>query len=113
MAGIRKEKYASLIQKELGEYFIRDGATINPGTMVTVTVVRVTPDLGLAKVYLSFFGKLDKKEALSNVKDAKHEIRHELAKKIGKQVRVIPELNFYVDDSLDYAEEVDNLLNKD
>jgi ribosome-binding factor A len=72
----------------------------------------VSPDLGLAKVYLSFMAEKEINAALELVKSAGWQIRKNLGSKIGKQVRVIPELHFYIDDSLDYFEEIDRLLKK-
>ena len=83
------------------------------GVLVTVSTVRVTPDLGLAKVYLSIFPSEKGKELLDNIKTNVKSIRFDLGQKVGKQLRVIPELAFYLDDSLDYLENIDRLLNKD
>ena len=79
---------------------------------ISVTQVRMSPDLGLAKVYLSFMAVPDKKIALEVVKQEAWRVRKALSDKIGKQVRVIPELNFYLDDSLDYYESINNALKK-
>jgi len=79
---------------------------------ISVTQVRMSPDLGLAKVYLSFMAVPDKKIALEAVKQEAWRVRKALSDKIGKQVRVIPELNFYLDDSLDYYESINNALKK-
>ena len=78
--------------------------------MVTVTVVRVSPDFSFAKVYLSVFGKMGPKECVELISAHAKMVRGELGRKIGKQLRITPELAFYVDDSLDYAEEIDELL---
>ena len=80
--------------------------------MVTVTVVRISPDLGVAKVYLSIFPGEALKEALQSVTDKVGLIRREMGKKLRNQLRHIPEFVFYLDDSLDYAERIDNLLNE-
>lgn len=82
------------------------------GTMITVTNVRVSPDLGVAKAYLSIFPANKKEEGLKVVEEKNHQIRKLLAVEIGKQVRKIPELSFFIDDSLDYFEEIDRLLKK-
>lgn len=79
---------------------------------ISVTQVRMSPDLGLAKVYLSFMAVPDKKIAVEAVKQEAWRVRKALSDKIGKQVRVIPELNFYLDDSLDYYESINNALKK-
>mgnify|MGYP006152683811 FL=1 len=80
------------------------------GLFITVTLVRMSPDLGLAKVYLSFMAVKDTDAALKVVKKERNWTRHTLAKVIGKQVRRIPELQFYIDDSLDYYEAVEKAL---
>ena len=79
--------------------------------MITPTVIRMSPDLMLAKVYLSIFPSKKQDEVLEMVNSTSGEIRYNLGRKIGKQVKGIPELAFYIDDSHDYAERIDNLLN--
>jgi ribosome-binding factor A len=86
------------------------GRDIFPGNMITVTKVYVAPDLYMAKVYLSLFGKTDKNELLSQISTHKKEIRLKLGNRIHNQVRSIPELEFFLDDSLDYIENIENLL---
>lgn len=112
MTSIRQEKMSSLVQKELATMFIQEGKDLLAGKFVTVTVVRVSPDMGHAKVYLSLFGSPDKEKALNEIRERKSAIRGLLGKRIGKQVRIVPELDFYIDDSLDLAEEIDDLLKK-
>jgi len=80
--------------------------------MVSVTVVRMSPDMGLAKVYLSVFGVENKEDVIESIKVNSKAIRHELSQITKNQLRRVPELMFYLDDSLDYAEEIDQLLNK-
>jgi ribosome-binding factor A len=79
--------------------------------MITVTVVRVTPDLGLAKVYLSVFNTGEKSDPISEIQEHIGRIKKELGKKIRHQLRIMPELQFFLDDSLDYADNIDRLLN--
>lgn len=110
MASIRQQKIAGLIQKEMSQIFLREARTICKGGMVSVTVVRVSPDLGVAKIYLSVFGVPDKDEVMNNIKEHTANLRHELSKETRHQLRKTPELIFYLDDSLDYAEEIDRLL---
>tara|TARA_Y100000815_G_C13101972_1_gene409788 strand:- start:261 stop:596 length:336 start_codon:yes stop_codon:yes gene_type:complete len=107
---IRQEKVAKLIQRDLGEIFQRNGAQMLPGKMITVTVVRTAPDLKMAKVYLSVFPTNDGKKDLKVIKEHASEIRRELGNRIKNQLRAVPELYFYLDDSLDYAERIDDLL---
>ena len=82
------------------------------GAFITVTVVRISPDLGHAKVYLSFFHKGDKDDLLQMVESQNRHIRGILGNRIGKSVRVVPELKFYIDDSMDQYEKIDSLLKK-
>ena len=110
MDSIRQNKMNSLLQRELAEIFQRETRSLLPGALITVTGVRVSPDLGLAKVYLSLFPVKDKSAALGHLKERAHHLRGELGKRVGNQLRVIPELAFYLDDSLDRAEEIDRLL---
>ena len=110
MSTVRQNKVARLLQKELSIIFQQKGSDWFPNTMLSVTVVRPAPDFSFAKVYLSVFGKMDPKECVSLINSHKKLIRGELGRKIGKQLRITPEVAFYVDDSLDYAEEIENLL---
>jgi ribosome-binding factor A len=110
MESLRQQKVARLFQKELGQLFQQEGGLYAPGGLITVTVVRVTPDLGLARVYLSIFPSGQSKTALENIRhDSKH-IRFQLGQHVRHQIRVVPELSFHIDDSLDYAERIDHLL---
>ncbi len=112
MSTIRQNKVASLIQKELGNFFQREASIYFGGAMITVTQVRMSPDLGVAKVFLSIFSKLDKKEVYQFIVSQAKEIRFKLGKEVGKQLRIVPELIFYPDDSIDYAESINKLLKK-
>ncbi|OFY92546.1 MAG: ribosome-binding factor A [Bacteroidetes bacterium RIFCSPLOWO2_12_FULL_31_6] len=107
----KKQKISRLIQKTMGEYFQQNARILLGNTMmVTVTVVRLSPDSGVAKVYLSLFGSSDKEKAMEVIRAKAKEIRRELGVKVKNQIRIIPELIFYIDDSLDYAEKIDSLL---
>ena len=110
MESKRQQKYSRMIQKELGEIFQRNMTHQLGSMMVSVTQVRMSPDLGLAKAYLSFVLNKDSDTALDRVNHHKREIRRELGKRIGKQVRAIPELAFFHDDSSDYAARMDRLI---
>ena len=110
MATIRQNKVGRLIQKELGNIFLRDGYGNIGGVMVTVTIVRMAPDLSFAKVYLSVFPSNKAEASLAHVKDHASHIRGTLGKKVGKQLRIVPELAYYIDDSLDYAARINELL---
>lgn len=108
----RQSKVSRLIQKELGDYFQREASTFAPGKLITVTVVRVSPDLSYAKVFLSIFPGSDQEKIVSNIINSTKSIRLELGKKIRNQVRIIPELAFVIDDSMEYFEKIDSLLKK-
>jgi len=108
----RQEKFARLIQKDLGEIFQVASRNLFGGAFITVREVKVSPDLGLARAYLSFFQVDDKEEMLDKVRSHSKEIRHELAQKIRHQVRKIPALEFFLDDSLDYAQHMEKVFKR-
>jgi len=112
MASLRQNKVSRLIQRELSEIFQLESRRLFNGKMITVTVVRLSGDLGLAKVYLSIFPVKEDEDALKAVNDQKSRIRFELGNRIRNQLRRIPELMFYLDDSIDYADNIDKLLKK-
>ncbi len=112
MDSTRQQKFSRLIQKELGEIFLLETKGKFGNIMITVTETRVSPDLGMAKVYVSLFPVKDKEQVLTLIKKNTSEIRGLLGKRIRHQARVIPELVFYIDDSLDYAERINELLKK-
>ena len=109
MESTRQKKVSKVYQQELGVYFQRNGTSFAKGGMITVTVVRVSPDLGVAKVYLSIFAVDDKEAVLKEIKDREWEGRKYLASQ-RPEMRVVPELHFYIDDSLDHIERIDELL---
>ena len=111
-SSIRQQKVSSLLQKELAIIFQKESRNLFEGALITVTMVRMSPDLGFAKVYLSFFLTKDKEELLENIRSHNSKIRYELGHVVGKQLRVTPGLQFYHDDSLDYAQNIDDLLKK-
>ena len=110
MESTRQHKISRLIQKELAEYFQRESRSFFVNKMITVTVVRVTSDLSIARVYLSIFPVGKDEDVLSVITDHSKKIRIELAKKVRHQLRKVPELSFFLDDSLDYADNIDRLL---
>lgn len=112
MATVRMEKVAALLQRELATIFQQHMNTHFDNTMITVTRVRTSPDLGVAKAYLSFFPVEKRDSTLALVNEKRTFIRKMLGDKIAKQLRVTPELLFFMDDSLDYYEEIDRLLKK-
>ncbi len=108
----RQQKIARQIQKDLGEMFGRDLADLVRGAMVTVTEVRMSPDLEYARVWVSVF-PFDRHEAIMASLEANNwRIRKTLGVKVRNQMRVVPELTFVLDDSFEYIEKIDNLLNK-
>ena len=112
MDSVRQNKVNSLLQHEMAEVMRGHNRELLPGGLITVTAVRVSPDLGIAKVYLSLFPVKDKQAVLDNVRSRGHKLRGEFGHRVGKQLRIVPDLLFYVDDSLDRIEEIDNLLKK-
>jgi ribosome-binding factor A len=108
----RQNKVARLIQKELGDIFQKESREYWGGKMISVTVVRITPDLSIAKVYLSIYPAQRDKDPLFKVNENQSRLRHELGNRVRHQLRIIPELIFYVDDSLDYLENIEKLLKK-
>lgn len=107
---VRQEKIASVIKKELGIYFQQNAIIIAKGAMITVTVVRMSPDLSIAKVYISIFGGKNNDASFDYVVSQSKLIRHEISKVVRNQLRKIPDLHFYRDDSFDYAQKIDQLL---
>jgi ribosome-binding factor A len=108
---IRTERLASVIQKDLGEILQRNYQPM--GTFITVTRVRMTDDLSIAKVYLSIFSpNRDVAPVYKKIDDSQDEIRYLLASKIKNQVRRIPELLFFEDDSAEYVNKIEDLFSK-
>jgi len=112
MNNTRLQKIERQIQKDLGEIFLSETRQL-PGVLVSVTKLRMSPDLSIAKAYLSIFPSGKSKDIMENINRQKKSIRYELGLRIGKQIRRIPELAFYLDDSIDYLENIDHLLNQD
>lgn len=110
MAGLRQEKLASLLKRELATLFQREASTMFNGRFITITVVRLTPDLGMARVYLSILATKDVAADLEMIRDNTKKVRKMLAGTAGKHLRKMPEISFFIDDSLDYYEGIDRLL---
>jgi ribosome-binding factor A len=106
----RQQKYARLIQKELSEIFQRDKKGILENAFVTIADVRVSTDLGVAKVYISMLLTKDREKVLERINSRKKEIRKALGDKIGKQVRIIPDLIFFVDEVEENAQRIEDLI---
>jgi len=112
MTSTRQNKVARLIQKELGDIFQRESKDRYGGKLISVTIVRMTPDLGLAKVYLSIYPPHGEEDPLFEVHENSSRLRYELGNRVRHQLRIVPELVFMVDDSLDYLENIERLLKK-
>jgi len=110
MDSTRQQKYNRLFQKEMGELFQREGYSLYGNALVTITSVRVSPDLGIAKVYLSVFGSKDPNAVMESITKKGKEIRRMFGAQIRHQARIVPELKFFLDDSLNYVEKIEKLL---
>jgi ribosome-binding factor A len=110
MESTRQKKVARLLQKELADVFLKKGNELAHGTMVSITRVRVSPDLSFAKVYISIFPALKQDEILKSIEGQSSRIRFELGQKIRSQLRIVPDIAFHIDDSLDYIDKIDKLL---
>ena len=111
MDGTRLSKIERLLQKELGDIFQKQTQAMR-GVLISVSVVRVSPDLSVARAYLSIFPSARSKELMEAIKANTKAIRYDLGQRVRTQLRKIPELTFFVDDSLDYIENIDHLLQK-
>ena len=109
METTRQNKISRLLQKELSEIFLLQTKAM-PGVLVSVSAVSISPDMSIARVYLSVFPSEKAEEIVKNVNDNMKTIRYELGTRVRHQLRIIPELKFFVDDSLDYIEKIDSLL---
>ncbi|WP_085537537.1 30S ribosome-binding factor RbfA [Massilibacteroides vaginae] len=109
MESTRLSKIERLIQKELGDIFQKQTQGM-PGTLISVSAVRVSPDLSIARAYLSIFPSAKGPELLEAIRANTKAVRYDLGQRVRMQLRKIPELSFFIDDSLDYIEKIDNLL---
>ncbi|HSZ71914.1 MAG TPA: 30S ribosome-binding factor RbfA [Cytophagaceae bacterium] len=112
MESTRQQKFSRMIQKELAELFLKDTKSLFGNTYVSVNTVRMSPDLSVAKIYLSFLDNTDKKAALQKIKVNTKQVRKLLGDKLKNQIRIIPELIFLLDDGVDYAIHINNLISK-
>ena len=106
----RQNKISRLVQREMADILLKLNKAKFPGKLISVSVVRVTKDLGIARIYLSIFPSEFGEEILAEIESLNKRIRGDLGRKVGKSLRVIPNLEFYIDDSLDYIEKIDKLL---
>ena len=111
MQETRQNRIARLLQKELAEIFQRQTRAMR-GVLVSVTKVKISPDLSICTAYLSIFPSEKADELLENIRKNEKSVRYELGQHVRNQLRIIPELRFFIDDSLDYMEHIDQLLKK-
>ncbi|WP_024993120.1 30S ribosome-binding factor RbfA [Phocaeicola paurosaccharolyticus] len=111
METTRQNKVSRLIQKELSEIFLLQTKSMH-GVLVSVSAVRISPDMSIARVYLSVFPSERAAEIVKNTNDNMKSVRYDLGVRVRHQLRIIPELKFFVDDSLDYVDRIDELLKK-
>ncbi len=110
METTRQNKISRLLQKDLAEIIQKEGRDMFSGVLISVTNVRISPDLSIARVYMSIFPSAKGTEILLEIKKHQSKIRGLLGLKVGKQLRIVPQLDFHLDDSLDYIDNIDRLL---
>ena len=108
----RQQRFAGVIQQDLAEMFQREGNSWAPGAFITVTRVRVTPDLAIARVYLSFLNTKTAKADMDSIKSKTNEIRYKLGARIKNQARIVPQLEFFLDDTNEYVEHMDKIFDE-
>ncbi len=110
MESKRQQKVARQLQKDLGEIFQREVPHLFNGAFITVTSVRVSPDLSVARIYLSFLATKDKALLLDTIRENSRTIRQHLGERVRHQLRIVPDLSFFLDDTAEYAEKMDKLF---
>jgi ribosome-binding factor A len=110
-ASTRQQKVAKLIQKEMSDIFLRDKRSVLGNAFISIIEVKMSPDLSLAKIYLSMMLASDKNKVLEILNDHKKEFRKLLGDKVGKQLRIVPEIAFFVDEVEERAQRLDDLIN--
>lgn len=110
--GKRQKQVAGVILHDLNDIFLRMGLNMHDGGMVSISSVKITPDLFEARVYLSFFHIKDNDAMLTRIQEKSKEIRKELGNRVRHQLRSIPQITFYIDDTLDYVFRMEELLDK-
>ncbi|MEN6618479.1 MAG: 30S ribosome-binding factor RbfA [Rikenellaceae bacterium] len=108
----RQQKVGKQLQKDLAEIIRERGMSAFGGALISVTSVRISPDLAVAKVHLSIFPSAKAPEVIKLIEAAAKSIRGELGRRVSKQLRIVPEMVYYIDDSLDYVDKIDELLKK-
>ncbi|WP_296006335.1 30S ribosome-binding factor RbfA [uncultured Alistipes sp.] len=112
MENTRQQKIAKQIQKDVAEIFQKEGAALVRGSLVTVTAVRVSPDFGYAKIYVSIFPFERSQELMKELEQNNWFVRRALGQRIRNQLKSVPEIQFFLDDSLEYIEQIDQALKK-
>lgn len=112
MESKRQQKFSRVIQKEISEIFQKEGLSFFGNTIITITMVRMSPDLSIARVYLSIYNSSNNEQILSEIKAQSKEIRYKLGEKIRNQARIVPHLEFFLDDSQEYVSRMDQLFNQ-
>jgi ribosome-binding factor A len=110
MESKRQQQFARLIREELSDIFLREAKHWFGNAFITVTAVRVTPDLAIARIYLSFLQSNGKEALLEEIQEKAKQMRNVLGQRIRQSVRVIPELQFFADDTAEYAARIETLL---
>ncbi len=110
LEGKRQKQVAGVLLKELNEIFQRMGLTMMDEGMVSIASVKITPDLFDARIYLSFFKVKDNDAALKKIEEHSHEIKKELTARVRHQLRSMPQLTFFIDDTLEYADKIEQLF---
>ncbi|MBS1497515.1 MAG: 30S ribosome-binding factor RbfA [Bacteroidetes bacterium] len=110
LEGKRQKQVAAVLEKELNEIFQKLGLSMIDGGMVSIASVKITPDLFDARVYCSFFKVKNPTEALQTIEDRKWEIKKELTSRVRHQLRSMPQLSFYIDDTLEYVDKIEQIL---
>lgn len=110
MESTRQKKVSRLVQKEMADIFLKKGGELAHGKMVSITKVRISPDLSFARIYVSIYPSAGQDEVLKSIQDHSSKIRFEMGQKIRRQLRIVPEIAFFIDDSLDYIDNIDRLL---
>ncbi len=110
MESKRQQKVARQLQRDLSEIFQRDVPHLFNGAFITVTSVRVSPDLSIARVYLSFLATKNKQLLLESIQEKSKVLRQHLGERVRHQLRIVPDVSFYLDDTADYADKMDKLF---
>jgi ribosome-binding factor A len=110
MESTRQKKVSRLVQKEMADIFLKKGGELAHGRMVSITKVRISPDLSFARIYVSIYPSAGQDDVLKSIQDHSSKIRYEMGQKIRRQLRIVPEIAFFIDDSLDYIDNIDRLL---